>query len=91
VATPYLAGDERIHLKGCLSDGDCTMQLPGVAPLVVCASAEGEYHVSVPVLDTVRLDLDLRQAVLLWRLPVTAGITLMTMALVGTAALPGKA
>lgn len=91
VATPYLNGDERVQLKGCLSEGDCLMQLPCVAPLVVCASAAGQYHVSVPLLDTVRLDLDRRQAVLLWRLPVTAGITEMTMALVGTAALPRKA
>lgn len=91
VAVPYLTGDESVRLKGCLSEGDYLMQLPGVAPLVVCESTDAEPFVSVPVLDTLRLDLDQRQAVLLWRLPVTAGISQITMALVGTAALPGKA
>lgn len=90
VAVPYLTGDEAVQLKGCLSEGDYATQLPGVTPLVVCESADGECHVSLPVLDTVRLDLDQRQAVLLWRLPVTAGISHMTMALLSTTALPGK-
>lgn len=91
VVAPYLTGDENVRLKGCLREGDCTLQLPGVGPIAVCESADAEPYVSVPVLDTLRLDLDKRQAVLLWRLPVTAGISQITMALVGTAALPGKA
>ncbi|WP_028620779.1 DUF2169 family type VI secretion system accessory protein [Pseudomonas sp. Ant30-3] len=91
VATPFLIGDEPVHLKGCLREGEYRMRLPGVAPLLVCESTDGQYHVSVPVLDTVRLDLDQRQAFLLWRLPVTAGISKITMALVGTDALPCKA
>ena len=91
VATPFLTGDEPVYLKGCLREGEYTMQLPGVTPLVVCETVDGQPHVSVPVLDTVRLDLDQRQASLLWRMPVTSDISKITMALVGTAALSGKA
>lgn len=91
VATPYLVGDETVSLKGCLSEGDCLMQLPAVSPLMVCDNADGQTDISVPLLDTLRLDLDRRRAVLLWRLPITTGTTRITMALVGTSALPRKA
>lgn len=91
VAMPFLTGDEPVHLKGCLREGEYRMQLPGVAPLLVCETDEDQFHAYVPVLDTVRLDLDQRQAFLLWRLPVTADISKITMALVSTAALPRQA
>ncbi|WP_313003778.1 DUF2169 domain-containing protein [Pseudomonas sp.] len=91
VATPFLRGDEAVHLKGCLREGEYRMQLPGIAPLLVCETEDGQFHAYVPVLDTVRLDLDQRQAFLLWRLPVSPDIGKISMALVDTAALPRQA
>ncbi|MDT4812822.1 hypothetical protein D3C85_473900 [compost metagenome] len=70
VAPAYLTGDEPVHLKGCLEEGERRMCLPGLVPLLACTRHDGSQQVLVPALDTLRLDLDSRQASLLWRLPL---------------------
>lgn len=70
VATPYLGGDEIVRLKGCLVEGECSMRLPSVAPMVLIDESSPSGHAQLPPLDTVRIDLDRRQATLLWRLPL---------------------
>ena len=75
VSASYLTGNELVQLKGCLADGDCTMRLPGVVPLVVINENDPDGHIQIPPLDTVRIDLDNRQAILLWRLPLARQMT----------------
>jgi hypothetical protein len=66
VCNPHLIGDERVLLTGLLSENR-EMRLPGWRLLAVVTRASGESTVSVPILDTVRLDLDSGQASLVWR------------------------
>lgn len=66
VATPHLRGDESVTLLGLLPER-VEMRLPGWTILAAVRHASGEHTVSLPVLDTVRFDLDRRQASLVWR------------------------
>ncbi|WP_229413645.1 DUF2169 domain-containing protein [Massilia violaceinigra] len=66
VATPHLRGDESVTLLGLLPER-AEMRLPGWQILAAVRYASGEHSVSLPVLDTVRFDLDRRQASLVWR------------------------
>lgn len=66
VCTPHLIGDERVELTGLLPEKR-EMRLPGWRLLAVVTRASGESTVSIPILDTVRLDLDSGQASLVWR------------------------
>jgi hypothetical protein len=43
------------------------MRLPGWRLIAVVTRASGESNVSFPVLDTVRVDVDLRQVSIVWR------------------------
>ncbi|WP_354335876.1 MULTISPECIES: DUF2169 domain-containing protein, partial [unclassified Undibacterium] len=66
VAIPHLRGDESVSLIGLLAErGD--MQLPGWNIVVAIQHTSGARSVSLPLLDTVRFDLDTRQVVLVWR------------------------
>ncbi len=66
VAVPHLRGDESVTLSGLLTQKR-DMRLPGWRVIAVVTRASGESTVSLPVLDTVRFDLDLGQASLVWR------------------------
>lgn len=67
VAQPWLVGDEVLTLEGLLPEARNTMRLPGWTVLLAAQAASGEHFVVQPVLDTLRIDLDKRQLVLLWR------------------------
>lgn len=84
VARPHLQGDEPIRLNGLLEAGAWHGCLPGWRALAVLDRASGRSEVVLPVLDTVRIDVDSRQVVLVWRaaflrddpvLTVTAGMS----------------
>lgn len=66
VAIPHLRGDESVTLSGLLPQKR-DMLLPGWRLIAVVTRASGESTVSLPLLDTVRFDLDLCQASLVWR------------------------
>jgi hypothetical protein len=66
VATPHLRGDEAVYLSGLLPQ-ETVLRLPGWQILASVAYANGENALVLPLLDTVRLDLDRQQAVLVWR------------------------
>lgn len=85
VCTPHLNGDERILLTGLLSD-DREMRLPGWRLVAVVTRASGEMTVSVPVLDTVRLDLDTGLASLVWRAHFDCDDPVVELALAATTA-----
>jgi hypothetical protein len=67
VAVPHLNGDESVTLAGLLPH-KLDMRLPGWRLIAVITRSSGESTVSFPVLDTVRFDVDLRQASLVWRI-----------------------
>lgn len=66
VATPHLRGDEAIYMSGLLPY-ETTCYLPGWQIIASVEYANGETAVMLPLLDTLRLDLDRQQAVLVWR------------------------
>lgn len=66
VAVPHLTGDERVTLEGLLPTRT-EMRLPGWRLVAVIKRASGEISVTFPLLDTVRLQLDLGKASLVWR------------------------
>ncbi|WP_426176186.1 DUF2169 family type VI secretion system accessory protein [Massilia sp. TWR1-2-2] len=66
VAVPHLTGDESVTLSGLLPQKR-DMRLPGWRLVAVVTRASGDSMVSLPVLDTVRFDLDRCQASLVWR------------------------
>ncbi len=66
VAVPHLTGDESVTLSGLLPQKR-DMRLPGWRLIAVVTRASGDSIVSLPVLDTVRFDLDRCQASLVWR------------------------
>ena len=67
VARPHLVGNEMATLIGLLGT-DTHMQLPGWHLLAAAHYTSGEHSISQLVLDTVRFDLDSRQASLVWRM-----------------------
>lgn len=66
VATPHLRGDETVTLLGLLPERVET-RLPGWRMVAVVRHASGAHDVVFPLLDTIRIDLDGRQASLVWR------------------------
>jgi hypothetical protein len=66
VATPHLSGHESISLIGLLPE-NAEMRLPGWSIIAAIKHASGTHTVSLPVLDTVRFNLDTRQVFLVWR------------------------
>ena len=66
VATPHLRGDESVTMTGLLEERT-DMALPGWMPIVVARLASGSDVVSVPLLDTLRFDLDRRLVSIVWR------------------------
>ncbi len=66
VATPYLVGNESVTLVGLLKER-VEMELPGWRIIAAVEHTSGEHTVSLPVLDTVRFDLDHQQVHLVWR------------------------
>jgi hypothetical protein len=66
VAIPHLIGDESVTLSGLLAQ-KWDMRLPGWRLIAVVTRASGDSTVSFPVLDTVRFNLDLHRASLVWR------------------------
>jgi hypothetical protein len=65
---PWLKGDEELSLKGLFKEGDCHFALPEIGILAVVTKADGDQFVTLPVLDTVRIDLDRRKLNLVWRM-----------------------
>jgi hypothetical protein len=61
-----LSGDEIVILTGLLPQRQ-EMRLPGWRLIAVVKRVSGENSVSVPVLDTVRFDLDAGQVSMVWR------------------------
>ncbi len=66
IAIPHLRGDEAVTLIGLLPER-ADMQLPSWSIIAAVKYASGEHAVSLPLLDTVRFDLNRRQATLVWR------------------------
>ncbi|HEX8613227.1 MAG TPA: DUF2169 domain-containing protein [Telluria sp.] len=66
VITPHLRGDETVTMTGLLTD-KTDMALPGWMLIVVARLASGADEVSIPLLDTVRFDLDRCQVSMVWR------------------------
>lgn len=85
VCTPHLIGDERIELDGLLPEKR-DMRLPGWRLLAVVTRASGESSVSLPTLDTVRLNLDSCQASLVWRAHFDCEDPVIEIALAATTA-----
>jgi hypothetical protein len=85
VCSPHLIGDERVLLTGLLSQNRA-MYLPGWRLLAVVTRASGESTVSIPILDTVRLNLDSGQASLVWRAHFDCEDPVVEIALAATTA-----
>lgn len=83
VATPHLRGDESVTMLGLLPER-MEMRLPGWHILAAVKHASGAHSVSLPVLDTVRFDLDRRQASLVWRTHFTRDDPVMELSLAAT-------
>jgi hypothetical protein len=66
VMRPHLRGDESVTMNGLLSE-KTDMVLPGWTPVVVVRRASGRSEVSIPLLDTLRFDLERRQVSMVWR------------------------
>lgn len=66
IAFPHLHGDEDVILTGLLRKRQ-EMRLPGWRLMTVVKRASGEQSVSLPLLDTVRFDLDAGQVSIVWR------------------------
>lgn len=66
VATPHLSGHESVSMIGLLP-ANTEMCLPGWNIIAAIQHASGTHTVSLPVLDTLRFNLDSRQVVLVWR------------------------
>ncbi|NHZ98854.1 DUF2169 domain-containing protein [Massilia sp. CCM 8734] len=66
VITPHLRGDETVTMTGLLPD-KTDMVLPGWMLIVVVRLASGGNVISIPLLDTLRFDLDRRQVSMVWR------------------------
>ncbi|NHZ93317.1 DUF2169 domain-containing protein [Massilia sp. CCM 8733] len=66
VMTPHLRGDETVTMTGLLPD-KTDMVLPGWMFIVVVRLASGGNVISIPLLDTLRFDLDRRQVSMVWR------------------------
>ena len=67
-ANPWLKGDEVLTLNGLLSEGDRTFRLPNEGIIAVVTRADQQQVVMLPVLDTIRVDLDRRIINLVWRM-----------------------
>jgi hypothetical protein len=85
IAIPHLRGDEIVTLTGLLPQRR-DMRLPGWRLIVVVTRASGESSVSIPLLDTVRLDLDVGQASLVWRTHFDCDDPVIEIALAATTA-----
>lgn len=69
VAPGYLAGDEEISLTGFFGDhGRLAFRLPSLVIAAMLRDARGDWSRQVLPLDTVHVDVDLRQVYLCWRL-----------------------
>lgn len=66
IVSPHLGGDENVILTGLLPQRQ-EMRLPGWRLIAVVKRVSGEHSVSLPLLDTVRFDLDAGQASIVWR------------------------
>lgn len=66
IATPHLRGDEFVTLTGLLEEPR-EMRLPGWHVVAVLNRESGISTVCLPLLDTIRFDLDTATASLVWR------------------------
>lgn len=66
VVTPHLRGDESVTMTGLLPE-KTDMVLPGTMLIVVVRLASGRSEASIPLLDTLRFDLERRQVSMVWR------------------------
>lgn len=67
ICTTAIQGDEYVTLENCLPEGTVNMQLPGIAVQAMTTFADGKHLIRPLMLDTIRINLDQRQCVLLWR------------------------
>lgn len=69
----HLKGNEAILLQGMLPEGPCSIRLPGVQTQALLTLADNSKHLPPLNLDTLRIDLDARQVVLVWRAAFARG------------------
>ena len=67
VSAKLLEGDEPVTLGHCLPEGKVYTELPGIAVQALTKFQNGHLSLIPLGLDTVRIDLDRRQCVLVWR------------------------
>jgi hypothetical protein len=65
--TPFLTGDEEIHLMNLTPEGAMKIALPGCHPFVLVRYTKGEIHEKRSRLDTVFIEPDKRRIRLVWR------------------------
>lgn len=85
IVSPHLDCDETVTLTGLLPQPQ-EMRLPGWRLIAVVKHVSGEQSVSLPLLDTVRFDLDAGQATLVWRTHFNFDDPVIEIALAGTTA-----
>lgn len=85
IVSPHLGCDETVTLTGLLPQPQ-EMRLPGWRLIAVVKHVSGEQSVSLPLLDTVRFDLDAGQATLVWRTHFNFDDPVIEIALAGTTA-----
>lgn len=71
ICAEHLRGDEVLTLAGLLPEGRVHLPLPAVKPFVVAVRDDLSSELSLPVLDTVCVDLDRREVALTWRTSFT--------------------
>ncbi|MEQ9318274.1 MAG: DUF2169 domain-containing protein, partial [Polyangiaceae bacterium] len=65
---PYLRGDERVRVSGCQPDGRVLQaRLPGRVPRLVALHEDGTRSEATAHLDTVHVDADVGEVIVLWR------------------------
>jgi hypothetical protein len=67
ITAKLLRGDEEVILSQCLPEARVATRLPGIAVQAMVVFANGHHSVNPLALDTVRINLDTRQCVLVWR------------------------
>ncbi|MEZ4447263.1 MAG: DUF2169 domain-containing protein [Polyangiaceae bacterium] len=65
--TDFLRGDERVRVSGCHSEGPVAGRLPGRRPRLFAIGEDGTWREAEARLDTLHVDADSREVIVLWR------------------------